>query len=60
MKSGNSALLKTMKQNVGPKKITLTGFYDQGGQNKIYRGKMTVMDSVEGVEKTIEVICKTA
>ena len=45
---------------VGPKNITSTGFYDQGGQNKIYRGKMTLIDPQDGLEKTVEVICKTA
>ena len=62
MRSTSKQIKTTSSEIIGSKKnITITGFYDQGGQNKIYRGKMTFMDPVEGgAEKTVEVICKTA
>ena len=43
---------------VGDKTIRVVSFYDQGGQNKIFKGKMTIEGTF--ISKSDDVILKTA
>ena len=49
------AITPPISDIVSQESIELTGFYDMGGQNKIYKGKMTDKDG-----KITEIITKTA
>ena len=54
------SLSTKIQKSVRIERIELISYYDLGGQNKIYKGKMVQVNQITGQNVTTDVILKTA
>ena len=54
------SLSTKVQKSVRIESLELISYYDLGGQNKIYKGKMVQVNQITGQNVTTDVILKTA